>query len=550
MFSSKRDDVEVRLMGDARKMEVGLTRYYCRILLLAAGVIFTCLSSSPARACDSCAAAIALPVTTGLLTAQIGLSTAAVIAAIGAAGGGGGFADSGVATSRFEAAKMGASMDFAGNMLAMHRRFRAENTQNMQSVNCRLATKNKMTPVLDGFTQAHAREMVRGLVDGVYFNPNVTPQRLAAGMIYRLCQNGQLAPSDLGKKVFDANNCIYDPTTVHDFEKVSTILDSPVLVPPLGTASGGMKKMQLLDNPELANIPPAPAANPLKAVWDSLNDKEKKYVGARRFCENLILNRVQPQTIRNDAAMTLGGMEAIAQNIGAMGSLSSAYDVCSRELSRRTAMDKAVIAGTSTEATPEKIISLLIGLGADARSLYAYQTAADYNDTTTETEIPVPDPAHPGQNLKMKIGKPISGAGKPIVFISQYLKDIYPREHALSEKCASYADTGTQSAKTGNMMACAQTAALFDRNEAADHKALMDAVVAIGQIPGAWKPDEAPVKAGYRPSAPGQPQLLHDAALDIPGFDQQPMRMDEMLQTMTAAEHPDKTAGIATAVQP
>jgi hypothetical protein len=492
-------------------------------LLLGSSV----LSPVPAHACDSCAAMVQIPINTGLQVAQIAATTAAIVAAIGEAGAGSGSAESGPTIAAEDAAQNAAGQGTAVAELQTFHKVRAETTSNTQSTNCRLATKNALAPVMEDINKSAKKLQERGVLEGIFFNKAATPQRVAAGALYRLCQNGQLAPQDFGTTWYTVNNCINDSDSVHDFLKISTILDSPVLIPVTGTAAvaGNPPKMDVLNNPEAYT--PADVA----AVWNGLNDKQKKYVGATRYCENLILSKLRPQTIRNDAAMTAANMSVIAQNMSAASALSSVRDVCISELSRRVALDPALMpAGPSKTAmttSSDKIINFLVYFrGADARELYAYASAADRNAVNVVN----------GHD----IGNPIGGA-TPTPWVSQYVIDRHPRDYGLSIKCVGYGDTGTDAAKTGNAIACAQMAATWEKNEAQRTKNFIEAVAAIDQTPEFSDAVAAHTRARYNPMPQSHP-LLQDASLNVPGFDQRPIKLDEMLNTMGAVQHPSKTA--------
>lgn len=486
-----------------------------RALALGVGLGVS-LSAFTVQACDSCAASVQLPINTGLQVSQIAMTTAAVVAAIGAAGGGDGSSNNGPVAASQDGAKSAAEHNAAVQMRETYHQIRAQNTINTQSVNCRLSTKNLITPAMENVAKTAKELQERGIISGMFFNTNLTPQRIATGALYRLCQNGQLAESDFGTAWWNANGCFEDPMTTHDFLKISTILDSPVLIPP------PQATMDVLNNPE--NSPPGTAAT----LWGNLNDKQKKYVGATRYCENLVLNKIRPQEIRNDAAMSPANMGLIAQNLSAIAGVASVRDMCLNELTRRTALDPTLLpAGPhrdAIEANSEKVINFLVNMrGADPRELYAYSSLANYN-----------------------ANNPIQAGGRPRAWVSQYVIDRHPRDHGLSIQCVGYGDTGTDAQKTANMISCAQMVASWEKQEAQRKKNFIEAVAAIDQAPEFVKGVAAPLKrTDYRPGSPGD--LLQDAALDVPGFDRQPLRMDEMLHTMDAVRVPERTA---TVVQP
>ncbi len=466
----------------------------------------------PAQSCDSCAAAVQLPINTGLQVAQITATTAAVVAAIGTNGGGNGGATEGAAAASFEAQKSAAGMVNSGTMVGAYREANVASVINPQSLNCRLSTANRVAAATQSISRGVSKNLERGVVDNTFFNANLTPQRIAVASLYRLCQNGQLAPEDFGQAWWTANGCFSDPTTVHDFLKISTILDSPVLIPP------SQAQMDILNNPE------SYAAGTASNVWNNqLNDKQKKYVGAQRYCENLVASRMRPQNIRNDAAMTAGNMTAISMNFGAASAVASVSNMCSREMARRVALDTASLpAGPyrqELEDNGPKMINLLVNMrGADPRALYAYATPADYTANS-----------------------PIAGAAGPKPWISEYVKGMVAEAHGLSDKCAGWGNSTSSAATTGTFLECNMMVAQYERNEAANKKAFIEAVAAIDQSPNFV---DAAGSAAVKINHEGQPArpMLQDASLEVPGFDQQPMRLDEMLHTMNAAQNPEKTA--------
>ncbi len=499
---------------------------------LAVAIILPAFSV-PVQACDSCAAAVQLPINTGLQVAQITATTLAVVSAIGLNGGGNGGDQQAQNAGIYDAAKSAGDMINAGAAVSDQADANFRSLTNAQSVNCRLHTKNLVTPLVENIRKQVGMRYERGLIDDVYFNNNLSRERIAAGHLYRLCQNGQLRPADFGPEWFATNNCIDDPQSVHDFLKISTILDNPVLIPvsaPAGFGPPGTSQMDVLNNPE--SFTPAQ----VNAVWNGglglpgLNDKQKKYVGAVRYCENLVLSKIEPQKIRNSGALTLTNMRSISQNNAAMGSIASVAKACQHELGRHTALDPddpAFPPGPARQAlidNREKIVNFLVNMrGADVRALYAFATPADYN------AIPP---------------NPIQVGGVPKAWISQYVIDRYPRDFGMSIKCSGYADTGTDAGRTGSMLACNMMAVQWELSEATRRKAFIEAVAAIDQAPGFSSGDSAAIRTKGDHGTPEAP-LLRDASLEIPGFDQHPMRLEELLNTMNAVASPARSADAA-----
>lgn len=478
----------------------------------ALSLVMVASSSLPAAACTSCAAAFSIAANTASQVAQIGVMTEAIVAAIGDAGGGAGSADNGPVASYEDAAKSEAEFEAASTFRETYRVARARNTLNTQSTHCRLGTKNLLAPAADVIAKAARNLQERGVIDGLFFNTAMTPARIATGAVYRLCQNGQLAPADFGQQWFTVNNCIDDPTTAHDFLKISTVLDSPVLIPP------PQATMDILNNPEAS----APAA--ILAAWNGLNDKQKKYVGAQRYCENLITGRIKPQDLRGDSAMSPGNMALAVQNFSAIATLSGARDMCADEMTRRVAIDPVGMAAgavkTAYTQNSEKLTNFLVNMrGSNPRELYAYASQADYTANN-----PIPD-----------------AGGQPKPWISQYIVDRMPRDYGLSIKCSSYSDSGSDAARTGNALGCAQLATKWEQTEEQRRKNFMEAVAAISRTPDFGAKEAAPMRARYSPEMQTLP-LLQDAELGVPGMGEKPMPLRDIIQAMDAARNPTRSA--------
>lgn len=469
------------------------------------------LFAMPASACTSCGAAFSIAANTATQVAQIGLMTSSMLAAIGAHGGGAGASTNGPVAASADAAKSQAEAEAAVAQRETFHAVRANNTIGTQSTNCRLGTKNLLAPAMDNIASTVKQLQERGIVGGMFFNSLMTPQRIATGHIYRLCKNGQLTRNDFGDAWFTQNDCIEDPMTAHDYLEASTILDNPVLIPPTQAA------LDVLNNPENNT------AGAITAAWGGLNDKQKKYIGATRFCENLVLSKIKPQDIRGDAATAPANMAIVAQNMSAMASLASVRDMCLSELARRTAIDPAAMpAGahrTAIEQNAEKVINFLVNMrGADPRELYAYSNLVNYN-----------------------ANNPIQAGGRPKAWVSQYVIDRHPRDFGLSIKCVGYGDSGSDALRTTSALACAQTAQIWENNESQRRKNFLEAVASVRSSPGFNQGVAAPMRAGYAPGQARDP-LLRDAALDVPGLDGKPMLLRDIIQVMDAAREPTRSA--------
>lgn len=474
------------------------------------------LFSGPGSACTSCAAAFSIAANTATQVANIGSMTAAIVAAIGTGGGGEGASHNGPTAAYIDAGKSEAEFNAASTFAETYRLSRANNTLNTQSTHCRLGTKNLLAPATDIIAKAARTLQERGVIDGMFFNTAMTPQRIATGALYRLCQNGQLAPNDFGQKWFTTNQCIDDPTTVHDFLKISTVLDNPVLIPP------PQATMDILNNPEAS----APAA--VLAAWNGLNDKQKKYVGAQRYCENLVTGRIKPNDLRGDSAMSSANMALVVQNFSAIATLSGARDMCADEMTRRVAIDPVGMAAgtvrTALQDNSDKLTNFLVNMrGANPRELYAYATPADY-----------------------AANNPVPGAGgQPKPWISQYVVDRMPRDYGMSIKCSSYSDSGSDAERTGNALGCTQLATKWEQSEEQRRKNFMEAVAAISQTPGFVAGQATPLRARFAPEMQTLP-LLRDAMLDLPDGGEKPMPLRDIIHAMDAVQNPTRSAAAAS----
>jgi len=288
--------------------------------------------------------------------AALALMDMAMTAAIGLKGGGDGFAKSGMATVEFEAEKSASKQKLFNKMLPMQREFRAENTLNMQNGNCRLQTMQKTTTTLEArFEKTVAANLEDGLLD-MFFSHN-SPQRARVAALQRNCKNGQFAPADFGQKWWDAmastgHPCFEDttdadgdgrPDFLHAYASPNIVLDNLVMVPPTPT------QMEVLNNPDGGGDP--------KAVWQSLGTRQKTYVSAVRYCENLALGALKPLSIQNDAALDPANAPIILQNFAAMAKLDTLIYACRAEIARRTAPDPAQVSATMPQfvASSKKI---------------------------------------------------------------------------------------------------------------------------------------------------------------------------------------------------
>jgi hypothetical protein len=484
----------------------------CGWLSLIGFIVVLCASTLPLRsamACDSCYAAGRAAGYSASIPATITAASTLSVQVIGQVGGGIGSAIAAASAAIPEIEKSKVESIFAHEMIAATRGIAAKNALNTQSTNCKLALSNR----LDNSAKRFANEVVEknedSLLDLLNDGNKHSALRLAIGHLYRLCQNGQLAPDDLGSKWFAANKCIDDPRTARDFLKMSTIFDSRILVQP------SQAQMTILDNP--ASSTPATVLT----TWNALNDKQKKYVGAMRFCETLIIGYVRPNEIKNDATADTLNMAILGANNARGSVLQESYDICMQAVARRTGLDPVTqppsAERTALEQNGMKIGYYLVGKrGYPARSIYAYSNNANYDSNT-----------------------PILLAGKPKIFVSPYLLDLQQYVYSMSMECVGYANQGSESGKSSNALECQRMALNWEKAEAREKTRFIRAINT--SLPVLEDAITAPTRAGYTPTTPAAP-LMQDAALTIPGFEQPGLPLAELLGLLTNSTHPEQTA--------
>ncbi len=356
----------------------------------------------PSVAQAFCVTCTAIPAVTAQQTAIAGALTAmyqAVVAAVGAKGGGDAAAKQGEVAAAADAGKSEAEHKTFVQMRETFHRVRANQSVNMQSVNCRLHTINNTAAVVqEKFEQAVAFNLQDGVIN-LFFNHNFSPMRTRIATLQRNCKNGQFLQADLGAGWWGAMNaaspptsqCFEDTTDVdgdgqpdfsHAFLKSSTVLDHRVLVPPSNA------DMTVLNNPDGGGNP--------QTVWNGLNSKQKLYVSAVRFCENLALYSLQPLGVSGDAAMAPENQAVILKNFAAIGKLDALVYACRSEVARRTAPDAAAMVGAGyADMQPvadnaSKVAELLIRTGAPKAS---GGEAAEFQEIVGGTTVSYVSPA-------------------------------------------------------------------------------------------------------------------------------------------------------------
>ncbi len=409
---------------------------------------------------------------------------------------------------------------------------------------CRLSTtQGPMSLGMEWYRRGVGQSLEAG-VDNLATNKNISPTRLAVGWLYRLCKSGQLrrgteaanySDSDFGPKWFDMNRCIEDRTQAHAFLRPSTILEHSVLISPT------QEQLETLNNP--ANYDPVDGGVPLAAagtpatVWAALSDKQKLFVGAKLFCENLIMSRIYPIDFTSDQAMMPDNMRLITTRYGAHGQLTAAAELCRSELARRTAPDPSApqYAGIGVmEAIAgrrEKIgLFLVEHAGKNPVEVLAYATE------------PV-------------IGTIIPGSERGGFFVSQYLLDRYNSDYCNNtETAANFSvKAGTVAEHSTLVLDCLEIEQNWEFNEATNRLAFVQAVLGLPDIGSTPGPTAAPTKVRYdggpiRHEGPRE-GLWRGAFLEGLVGDQ-PTKLSDVIKAIDAAAHPAKVAVAEGGAQP
>ena len=425
-----------------------------RVLLggLRLGLFFLAifLSTGAQAFCVTCVAMVAVGAQQTAIAGALVAFQNAVVAAIGAKGGGDASSKQGEVAAEADAAKSRAEAKTAVAMRETYHQVRAENTINTQSVNCRMQTMNNMaSTVTEKFEQSVAFNLQDGVIN-LFFSQNFNPVRTRVATLQRNCKNGQMRRGDLGESWWNAVNaasppqgqCFEDATDLngdgvpdfaHAFLSPTTVLDNRVMVPPSNA------NMARLNDPNGAGAV-------VQTVWTGLNRKQKIYVSAVRFCENLALYALRPLGIYGDAAMAPQNQQIILQNFAAIGKLDALVYACRSEVARRTAPDAAAL------------------------------VAAGF----TEMQGVADDAAKAGELLRRTGVNPAEFAEGATTYVSPALLS-YARTEAFcnnNETAKSiYADTGTDSEKTTAVLRCEQLK-MTNRETEQIYRSLFNSMVA------------------------------------------------------------------------
>lgn len=438
---------------------------------------------------------------------------------------------------QINAAKAGATQDMFSAQAAKEAIVNVSIIPDTNDTLCRLHTARSMKNTMNDYKKAVGKSLESGLND-LATNRNYTPSRLAVGWLYRLCKSGQLrrgtAPnfddSDFGKKWFDANQCIDSPVQTHAFLNPTTILDHTILVAP------SKDQMDVLNNPESAYPPnpPMPGGTP-EVVWAALTDKQKLFVGAKLFCENLAMSRINPIRFTSDQAMMPGNMPAITNRLSSNGLMATAQSLCQYEVARRTAADPEnpdLVADPAMGlvlSRGQKVATFLTGTEAkNPEEVYAYNTDA----TGANVGAPVVITAGPD-------------AGKPKAFISPYLIDRFGNDYCDSQDTADNFSfkSGDEAERSGTSLDCLTVTARWQLNNISHRLAFSQTVLGMPDMDPNGEPQTAPAKAHYKGKNDWRDRGGLQAANFIDGLaDDHAVSLNDMMQSIKSTAHPTKLA--------
>jgi hypothetical protein len=391
------------------------------------------------------------------------------------------------------AAKAKTTEDGASKIIAATAEVDVANVVDTNDTLCRLHTGQSLATPMGDYKKAVTRALETGATD-LATNRNYTPSRLAVGWLYRLCKSGQLrrgtppdfADSDFGNKWFTANACIDSPVQTHAFLNPTTILDHSILVSP------SKDQMDVLNNPESAYPPnpPMPGGTP-ETVWAALTDKQKLFVGAKLFCENLIMSRMNPVRMSGDQAVVPDNMGIALKSMGNMGKLLSAQALCNNEIARRTAPD-----AENPDYVGDPVMLTILRRG---NKLATFLTA---NESKNKEDIYAYLTDATGANT----GPPITvlagpDAGKDKSFISPYMIERYDNDYCNSQDVATNISfkPGSESERATGHLSCLMVQQIWDEHEITMRTIFARTAQSIGEIDVDPSPqfNTAPAKARY-----------------------------------------------------
>ncbi len=352
---------------------------------------------------------------------------------------------------------------------------------------CQLYTARSASVALEWYSKGVRHSMENG-INSIAMSSTVSPERKAVGWLYRLCKSGQLrrgtpaanfTDSDFGQAWFDGNRCIEDRTQAHAFLRPSTILENPVLVPP------NQAQMEVLNNPAIYDPVDGGAPHPLAGTpaqtWARLTDKQKLFVGAKLFCENLAMGWITPLGMTTSEASNPDNMLTIRARMNTNGQKNVAADLCRLELTRRTAPDPdapenaGVAAMAEIRVQREKVGNFLLDIaGKNPEDILAYST-----NPVTGTIIP--------------------GSARAARFISPYLIERYAYDYCNNIQVAEGFNhkSGTAAEHTALALDCLEVAMNWEFNEIAHRMAFAQGGRGMADPGSESKLVATPVKTRY-----------------------------------------------------
>lgn len=492
------------------------SRRYRKGLAVALLVAGLGLPAAPAAAwCPSC---VSVPLINAADTAirivAMAALKASTLMAIGLQGGGVSAAVEAQAAAQFDAAKSMAGWVNTSVMQASSRKTAVLSARNTQSTNCQLQFLNNVSTVLQTHFQNSVAYNLQDNVIDMFFNRGFTPERAQVAALQRNCKNGQFRREDMGQAWWDSMNAASPPSSqcfedvapdmngdgypdpefgfAHAFMKPSTILSHRVLVPPSDA------DMAVMNNPDTGNP---------QAVWNGLNAKQRRFVSAVRFCENIALQAMKPMAVHGNAAFDPRNVTVIMDNLSAMGKLDALVYVCRSELARRTSPNNAVAyqASSATDRPDvERVASILLKSGAKLRPT---GEADEFQE----------------RNASGAVVNYMSPA------LLAYSRAAYCNNNRT--RMSFYGDQGSDAEKASNLMRCQQLKLLYNETEEVYRSMFNNMIAGVEGVRSQFAtPLVAPVR---RSDADG---LVKQASFGpgdkIEAAPQQQLTLREMLQQM------------------
>ncbi|MEJ0061711.1 MAG: hypothetical protein WDO70_00535 [Alphaproteobacteria bacterium] len=358
------------------------------------------------------------------------------------------------------------------------RQIKAEKAVNMQSKNCRIHTAHKLMPAVANYNR-NLLTTLDGKVIDAYFDLGMAAGRGPIVAMQRLCKNGQFLKGDFGMKWWNAmgsaaNPCFEDPAFAHAFVKPSTILANLVMVQP------SAEQMTCLDSPDAydSTIPNSPCTKwtgSAKGAWDSMTDKQKLYVSAVRFCQNIELQAIQPNTITGDRAMDPKNVHVIMKNFSTLDKVSTLIRTCYDEIARRTAPDPDGKLADGTKLAVGDPLMKANSIGENGIRIGYNMVKSGYDQKIFQAY---------DSNGNAVVGEDIDGDGTPDprTYVSQALLQHY-RDIVFCKNNHSFeADTGPDSVKTAVLAQCNQLKSIAEQRDETYRATFNQFVIGVDSI--------------------------------------------------------------------